>query len=239
MRVLILLFLALPVMCSAQQIGHIVTIRNNEIYPTNTVAKITELAETAAQTQAALTLAQATQQSALILSNELAEIRAMENARNATGYIRGFVESFSPGIEADTNMTASIIKLDYAGEGEDCALWDVYTFFSEDPGNWPIVRTSDSLMRTNAWDAAESDSVVLTNIVVGSTLYECYRNRIKLPTETSEMFFRTFVDIFGGGTNTMYFPVNNGVAVNGREPLTATLIDGTNIMEWVGGVRVQ
>lgn len=235
----IITFIMIPIILYGQEAAEIVTIRDGEIYPSNTVAKITELAETAASTRAALTLAQATQESALILSNELAEIEALENARNATGYIRGFVESFSPGIEADTNMTASIIKLDYYGVTTSNALWDVYTYFSEDPGNWPVVRTSDTLMRTNAWDSASSESVVITNIVVGSTDYECYRNRVELPLETTNMFFRTFVDVFGAGTNAMYFPVNNGISVNGREPLTATVTDGTNVMQWVGGVRIQ
>jgi hypothetical protein len=234
------LFALLPAAVLAQaEIAEIVTIRNGQIIPSNTVAHISQLADTAAQTQAALALAQATQQSALIISNELAELEALENARNATGYIRGFVESFSAGIEADTNMVASIVKLEAAGTTPTNALWDIYTYFTSDPGSWPIIRTSDTMLRTNAWDAAQSVSVELTSVVVGGTEYEAYRNRIALPLETTNMFFRTFVDVFGGGTNAMYFPVNNGIAVNGREPLTATLTDGTNVMEWVGGVRVQ
>ena len=224
---------------SAQQIGNLVTIRNDTIYPSNTVAAITDLAETAAQTQAALATATATAAAALMVSNSIAEIEALENARNATGYIRAFVESFSPGIEADTNITASIIKFDSAGTTASNALWDVYTYFTSDPGSWPVVRTSGSLMRTNAWDTANGVDVTLTSIVVGSTEYECYRNRIALPMETTNMFFRVYADILGYGTNQMYFPVQNGISVNGEDPLTATLVDGTNVMQWVGGVRVQ
>jgi hypothetical protein len=233
------ILLIVPSVLFGQQIGNIVTIRNNKIYPSNTVAEITQLADTAATTQVALAQAQAVAVAANLVSNELAEIEVLENARNATGYIRAFVESFSPGIEADTNLTASIIKLEAAGTTESNALWDVYTYFSEDPGNWPVVRTSGSLMRTNAWDNAAGLGAVITNIIVGATEYECYRNRIALPLNTTSMFFRVYADINGGGTNKLYFPVQNGISVNGCEPLTATVIDGTNTMEWIGGIRVQ
>jgi len=224
----------------AQQVGNLVTIRNGEIYPSNTVAHISALASTAAEVQAALATANATQAAALILSNELAVLRDMETERNAIGYINGFVESFSAGIEADTNMTASIIYFESAGTEEGVgSLWDIYTYFSTDPGVWPVVTTSDSAGRTNAWDIATQDSVELTTKIVGSTEYECYKNRVITPLDQSNAFFRVRADISGVGTNLTFFPVTGGISVNGHAGITVSVTEGTNTMQWIGGVRIQ
>lgn len=225
---------------SAQQIGNLVTIRNNQIYPSNTVAAITDLAQTAAQVQAALAQAQATQSAALMVSNELQILRDIETKRNGIGYITGYVESFTAGIEADTNMTASIIFFESAGVQPGVgALWDIYTFFSVDPGIWPVVTTSESAGRTNAWDMATQDSVILTTKTVGSTQYECYRNRVITPIDQTNAFFRVRADVQGAGTGAEQLPINGGISVNGVKGITITLVSGTNTMAWIGGVRVQ
>jgi len=116
---------------------------------------------------------------------------------------------------------------------------DLYTYFSQDPGVWPVVRTTESLLRTNAWDEAYTVNVSVTNVLVGDTLYECYLNRVQVPSEASNAFFRVQADVQGGGTNQFYFSVNNGVSVNGLNPLTATFLVGTNTIRYVGGIRVQ
>lgn len=224
---------------SGVEVAELVRVQDGVILPTNAVANIQTIAETAAGVQAALAQAAAVGAAANMVSNEVEAIRELENARNATGYIRGFVESFSPGLEADTNLTASIIKFAPAGVVGETAYWDIFTFFTSDPGAWPVVRTSQSAARTNAWDELDSDSVVLTNILVGSTMFECYRNRVAMPAGSTSDFFRVFCDLAGSGTNQMYFPVRNGIAVNGVAPLTATVTEGTNTMRWIGGVRVQ
>ncbi|MFA7121076.1 MAG: hypothetical protein WC277_06320 [Bacilli bacterium] len=223
----------------AEPIAELVTVRDGQIYPSNTVAAITDLATSAASVQAALATATATQAAALMISNELAVIRDLEAARNSTGYIRGFVESFSAGIVADTNMTASIIAFERAGTDATKAYYDLFTFFSEDPGSWPTVTTAESAGRTNAWDLATTESVILTNKIVGATDYECYRNRISMPLDSTTAFFRVQADITGIGTNATYFPVQGGIAVNGKQGVTVTIIDGDKTMQWIGGVRVQ
>lgn len=239
MRMFLAVMMAGALAAGGAEVAELVRVQDGQILPTNAVAHIQSLADTAAEVQAALARASAVEEAANMVSNSVEEIRELENARNATGYIRGFVESFSPGLEADTNLTASIVKFQSGGYDGTNVYWDIYTFFTSDPGAWPVVRTSGSAGRTNAWDETESVDVTVTNILVGSTLYEAYRNRVRMSPASTSAFFRVFCDIAGGGTNQMHFPVRNGIAVNGVAPLTATVTDGTNTMEWLGGVRVR
>jgi len=222
-----------------KKIGDVVMVRDGMIVPEGYVSSVSNLVSSVAVVQAGIATAQATQAAALMISNELAIIKEMESARNATGYIRGFVESFSAGIVADTNMTASIITLEPGGSDETSAYWDLYTFFSEDPGVFPVVTTSESTGRTNAWDLAESVGVSLTTKVVGSIEYECYKNRVAMPLDTLTAFFRVQADVVGVGTNQPFFPVDGGIAVNGKPGVTITIIDGDTIISYKGGVRVQ
>jgi len=223
----------------AQHPSAIVSVRNGEILPAGYVSSVSNLISSVATVQAGLATAQATQSAALMISNELAVIRELEEARNATGYIRGFVESFSAGIVADTNMTASIIAFEAAGSDESLAYWDLYTYFTSDPGTWPVVTTSESAGRSNEWDLATTESVVITNRIVGTTDYECYRNRISMPLSSLQAFFRVQADVSGVGTNATYFPVVGGISVNGNDGVSITVTAGTNTMQWIGGVRVQ
>lgn len=242
MRGLLTLSFVLCLLSSVHgQLAGLVTVRpDGSIWPSNTVATITALADNAAGVQAALAAAQAADLAASMVSNAVADIKALEQARNATGYIRLFAESFSPGIEADTNQQASIVRFDQNVAVSNGLAWHrIWTYFTSDPGAWPYVRSSDSLGRTNAWDALDSASVSLGEVLVGSTLYEAYCNTVAMPLGTTSAFFRVHADIPGTGTNMMYFPVNNGVAPNGITPLTATFIEGTNVMRWEGGIRVR
>ena len=224
----------------AEPIAELVTVRDGRLYPSTPGAHISALADTAAQVQASLATAQATQAAALILSNELATLRQLETERNAIGYISGYVESFSAGIEADTNMVASIVLLQPAGVVPGVgAYWDLYTYFTSDPGNWPTVTTSDSPGRTNAWDIAQSDSVILTNVIVGTTNYECYRNRVIMPEDTASAFFRVRAEVTGIGGEATQLPVNEGISVNGHAGITITIIEGASTNTWRGGVRTQ
>ncbi len=241
MRTLFIILTLAFSLSARAQIAGLVTVRpDGSIWPSNTVATINTLANNAAGVQAAIAEAQANELAATMVSNSVAEIKALERARNATGYIRLFAESFSPGIEADTNLQASIVRFDQNVAVSNNLAWHrIWTYFTSDPGAWPYVRSSDSLGRTNAWDALESASVSLGEVLVGSTLYEAYCNTVSMPLNTTSAFFRVHADIQGSGTNQMYFPVNNGIAVNGVAPLTATFTQGTNVMQWIGGVRVR
>lgn len=218
-----------------RKIGDVVQIMDGQIQPTNTVAHIQQLAATSAEVQSAISIAVAAEQAAAIVSNELAEIYALLNARSSTGYIRGGIESFSEGIEPNTNIVASIIKFDKEITATNL-LCHLYTYFTEDPGSFPFVRSSESLQRTNTWTLIDSVGVELTTTIVGNTEYECYKNTVALPLSLAAAYFRVGADVVGTGTGTVQFPVDGGISVGGRKGITTTIIYGTNTWSIYGGV---
>jgi len=223
-----------------EPVAELLTVRGSRIYPTNVAAEVSAVAQAVAQAEAAAAQAEAVEAAAGMVSKAVAGVTEIVNSLEGIGYIRGHVMQFGSGVEANTNATASIVKLAPAGSTATNSLWDIWTYFTEDPGALPVIRFTDSLGRTNAWDeAAAVGDPVLDTVLVGATEYEAYRNRVSMPPEYDSAFFRTFVDVSGVGTNQVYLPVRNGIAVNGTAPLTATFADGTNIYRWVGGVRVQ
>lgn len=225
----------------AGQIGELVkvSVPDGIISPTGFVASISSVAQIAAQAQALAAQAEAVALAAADASQAVIQVQEIVNGLEGIGYIRGYVESFGAGISADTNMIATIIKFEPAGTTATSSLWRTYTYYSENPGNFPVVHYTRSLGSTNAWDTATQVSVGLTNTIVGDTLYECYANTVEMPISFTNAFFRTFVDVTGAGTNQVYMPVNNGVSVNGEVPLTATFTAGTNSMRFIGGILCQ
>jgi hypothetical protein len=221
-------------------VAEILTVQDGTIYPTNVAANVQSVAAAIASAQVAAAKAEAVEIAASLITNAVAGVTEIVNSLEGIGYIRGYVLQFGSGIEANTNMTASIIKFASAGTTPTNTLWDVWTYFTEDPGAFPLIRWSETADRSNEWSSATAvGTPALEEVLVGETLYEAYRNRIAMPLEYDTAFFRTFSDVVGAGTNTVYLPVCNGIAVNDQIPLTATFIDGTNTFKWVGGVRVQ
>lgn len=225
---------------AAEPVAEIVTVQSGVIYPSNIVATITEVAAAQAGALAAAAQAEAVDAAAAMVADAVAGVNEVVNSLEGIGYIRGHVLQFGAGVTANTNATASIVKFASAGTTESASLWDIWTYFTEDPGALPVMRFSDSIGRTNSWDNAPMvGDAVLDEVLAGGTLYEAYKIRVAMPLEYETAFFRTFVDVSGAGTNAVYMPVRNGVAVNGVAPLTATFIDGTNTYRFVGGIRVQ
>ena len=241
MKRLAVLFLLVAAGARAGTIGELVKVSapDGAISPTGFVATITSVAQISAQAAAVAAQAEAVAQAAAEASQAVAQVQAVVNGLEGIGYIRGYVESFGAGIQASTNIQASIVKFESAGTTATSSLWRAYTFFTEDPGSFPIVHYTQSLGDTNAWGTATQISVVLTNTVVGETEYECYANTVSMPLAYTGAFFRVFADVVGSGTNAVYMPVRNGVAVNGTEPLTATFTVGTNVVRFIGGIRTQ
>jgi len=224
-----------------EPVAELLTVQRGTIYPTNVAAEVSDVAKAVAQAEAAAVQAEAVEAAAGMVSNAVAGITEIVNSLEGIGYIRGHIMSFGAGVEeVNTNAQATIVKLAPAGSTATNSLWDIWTYFTEDPGVLPTIRFSDSVGRTNAWDeAAAVGDPVLDTVLVGATEYEAYKNRVSMPAEYGSAFFRTFADVSGVGTNQVYLPVRNGIAVNGTVPLTATFIDGTNTYSFVGGVRVQ
>jgi hypothetical protein len=225
---------------AAEPAAEILTVRDGTIYPSNVVATIESVASSVAAAAAAAAQAEAVAQAAQTVSNAVAGINVIVNGLEGIGYIRGYVLQFGAGVEADTNMAASVVKFASAGSDTTNSLWDIWTYYTSDPGSMPIVRYSESAGRTNLWDAATPvGTPAVEEVLVGETLYEAYRHRLAMPLSYTSAFFRTFVDVTGAGTNTVYLPVRNGIAVGGVVPVTATFTMGTNTIQLIGGIRAQ
>jgi hypothetical protein len=240
-RLLSISLLCASVVAGADEpVAELLTVQGDVIYPTNVAAQVSDVAAAVAAAAAAAAQADAVAAAATLVSNAVAGVGEVINSMEGVGYIRGYTLQFGAGIEADTNLVASIIKFAAAGRTATNSTWDIFTFYTEDPGTLPVVHYTRSLGRTNAWSSATPvGAATLTNILVGSTWYECYRNRVSMPASFSNATFRTYADVAGSGTNVIYLPVRNGVAVNGVTPLTATFASGTNVMRFLGGIRVQ
>ena len=238
---LIVCVLLMAIASGAQEpIAEILTVRGSEIFPSNVVATIESTAAAVAAAASAAAQAEAAAQAAATVSNAVAGINEIVNSLEGIGYIRGYVLQFGSGIVADTNLTASIVKFAAAGSNATNSLWDIWTYYTEDPGTMPVVRYSESAGRTNLWDAATPiGTPAVEEVTVDGITYEAYRHRLGMPLSYTSAFFRTFADVTGAGTNTVYLPVRNGIAVNGETPLTASFAVGTNTIRFVGGVRVQ
>ena len=228
--------------CIAEvQLGELVQVRpSGQIVPTNAVATITGVAAAAAAAEGAATAAAVAAETGVTVSNMLVDVQAIINGLEGVGYIRGYLLDFGTGsISENTNVTATIVAFTPAVSNDATYTYsDIFTYFNESPAEFPVCHWVSSLGRTNAWETATSVSVVLTNKLVGSTLYECYRNRVRVPKTYSASFFRVFAEAVQSRTG-IFLPVSNGVSPNGQTPLTLRVTSGTNVISFVGGIRVQ
>jgi hypothetical protein len=225
---------------AAAQIGGLVQVSpSGQITPTNAVATIADVAQAVATAAAAAAEASVAASTASAVSNMLSDVNVIINGLEGVGYIRGYTIDFGvSGSEPNTNVTATIV--DFVPNVSNDVTYtysDVYTFFTESPAEFPVCRWSASAGRTNEWDVAESVAVDLVERLVGSTLYECYRNTVRVPVVSSTAFFRVFAEAVQSQVGAV-LPVQNGVSPSGREPLTLSVTAGTNTISFVGGIRV-
>lgn len=224
-------------------VAQILTVHpDGTITPTGVVATVQQIAKVTSDTLLVSAKADAAAHAANLVSNAVAGVTEIINSLEGIGYIRGYVTQFGAGMQADTNTTANIIKiarLDPAPDGD--SLWETYTYFSSNPGNDPIIRYSRTLSGdTTSWDAAPTlGPPTIEEVEVKGVIYEAYRHVIKLPPEYATVFWRVYVDLAGSGAEQEVFPVNIGISVNGREPLTGTFVIDGITYAYEGGIRVQ
>lgn len=229
------LFLALTATAQLRHYADVVQVRDGIIEPEGAVAHITNVAQVAAIGQAAITKASILQQMYMMLSNRVDNIEALINAREGTGYLRGGVESFEPaGIVHNTNIVASIVKFDHITTPTNVVA-SIYTYFSEDPGSYPYTRISTNLRSTNSWELAQNELVEPDQVLVGNTLYDCYRSDVFLPLSYSNAAFRVFADVVGSGTNNPAFPIHGPLKVGEYTGITVTINYGTNTYIYTNG----
>lgn len=209
------------------------------IQPQGAVATIEHLASNVAAVVAADAALLATSNAVAEVAALVDGVRTIVNGVEGIGYIRGYMLDFGvSGVEANTNVTATIIKYDHAVSVDATNTYsDLYTYFSEEPAEYPVVRWAASPRADAVWEELQSVSVVATNVLVGATLYDCYRHRIAIPNTQTNAFYRIFAEAQQMQTGA-YLPVRNGIKVGSYEPLSGEWTVGTNTIKFVGGVRV-
>jgi len=227
--------LTLTASAELRKIGDIVQVRDGVIEPEGAVANITDVAQAAAIAQSAITQAAIIDQLYVMVSNKADEVEALVNSRESTGYLRGGVESFEPaGVVHNTNIVASIIRFDHITTSSN-VTGSIYTYFSEDPGSYPYSRFSTNIRASNSWELVENQLTVEDQILIDTTLYDCYRTDVFMPLSYSNAAFRVFADVIGSGTNNPAFPIFGPLKVGEYTGITVTIIDGTNTYQWTNG----
>lgn len=236
MRNAFLIFAALCGLCRAQD-AEFVMMTPDGLSPSGAVATVTDLSSNIVVAVAAQAAADAAAQAASDVQGMVDDVTDLVNALEGIGYIRGYMLDFGvSGSEANTNVTASIIRYDHSvSNNAEYVFSDVYTYFSEEPAEFPVVRWATSPRDDATWEELESVSVVEDEITVGATTYECYRNTVQIPVSQSAAFFRVFADAVQQQVGA-YLPVRNGVKVGNEVPLSVELTQGTNQWRIVGGV---
>lgn len=239
-RLQLLSLFMLPALLLARD-GEFVLVKDGEVFPPLAVATMADISSNAVSALAAA-------QAAATVSNAAAEVQAMidgvssiVNSLEGVGYIRGHLIDFGVSdVQINTNATVTIIRFDASVSNDVAKTYsDVYVYFSEEPASLPVIRWTGSAKTDPAtWTELESVETALTTITVGATQYECYRIRVGVPIEQASSFFRVFAEATQSSIGA-FLPVQNGIRVGGREPLTGEFNVGTNVYKFVGGIRVQ
>ena len=229
---------ALSAPCRAQD-AEFVIVRPEGISPAGAVATIEQLASNVVALVSAEAALVATSNAVAEVAALVDGVTAVVNGVEGIGYIRGYMLDFGVGgVEANTNVTATIVKYDHAVSNDVSYTYsNLYTHFSEEPAEFPVVRWASSPREDATWNELASVDVVLTNVLVGATLYDAYRNTVAIPNAQTNAFYRIFAETQSNVTGA-FLPVRNGIKVGAFAPLSGEWTEGTNVYKFVGGIRV-
>jgi hypothetical protein len=232
----LLVLAALCGLCRAQD-AEFVIVTPAGLSPAGAVATVAQLASNVVALVAADAALQATSNAVAEVAALVDGVRAVVNGVEGVGYIQGFMLDFGvSGVEPNTNVIATVVYFAPAVSNDATYTYsDLYTYFSEEPAEFPVVRWSASPRDDPAWTELESVAVVATNVLVGATLYDCFRNTVAVPNEQTNSFFRIFAETQQQQTGA-FLPVRNGIKVGNEIPLSVELTEGTNTWRIVGGV---
>lgn len=236
MKKLIVILAAIAGIVQAQD-AEFVMMTPAGLSPQGAVATVADLSSNIVVAVAAEAAAQAASLAAVEVQTIVDGVTDLVNALEGVGYIRGYMLDFGvSGSEANTNVTASIIRYTHSVSNDATYVYsDVYTYFSEEPAEYPVVRWASSPREDAVWSELTSVGVVETQITVGATIYDCYRNTVRIPTAQASAFFRIFADAVQQQVGA-FLPVRNGIKVGNETPLSVQLTEGTNTWRIVGGV---
>lgn len=239
MRSFISTLFLLPFFCFAQE-AEFVLVKSGEIFPDGAVATVSDITSNAVHAIAVAQSAAIVSAAAWQVEQMVDEVADIINSVEGIGYIRGYALDFGvSGVEANTNCTATIVRYDHSVSNDLTYIYsDVYVYFTEEPSTLPVLQWASSPRVEATWEALTSVATTLTTVTVGATTYDAYRITVAEPIALASAFFRVFAEATQAAVGS-YLPVRNGIKVGAFEPLTAELTCGTNIIKFVGGIRVQ
>jgi hypothetical protein len=220
-----------------EHVAEFVIVTPGGIIPDGAVATMADISSNIVVAVAAEAAAQAAAAAAAEVQVLVDDVTTLVNALEGVGYIRGYLLDFGvSGSEANTNVTASIIRYTHNVSNDVNYVYsDVFTYFSEEPASLPVVRWSSSPRHDAVWEELTSVAVSQTQIVVGATLYDCFRNTVRIPVAQASAFYRVFADAQQQQVGA-FLPVRNGIRVGNETPLSVQWTEGTNTWRIVGGV---
>lgn len=239
MRSFISTLFLLPFFCLAQD-AEFVLVKSGEIFPDGAVATVSDITSNAVHAIAVAQSAAIVSAAAWQVGQMVDDVADVINSVEGIGYIRGYALDFGvSGVEANTNCTATIVRYDHSVSNDLTYIYsDVYVYFTEEPSTLPVLQWASSPRVEATWEALTSVATTLTTVTVGATTYDAYRITVAEPIALASAFFRVFAEATQAAVGS-YLPVRNGIKVGAFEPLTAEMMCGTNLIKFVGGVRVQ
>jgi len=238
MKYLMILMAVCGVCLAQEHVAEFVMMTPEGLSPSGAVATVSDLSAAAVEAVAAAAAADAAQQAAAEVQALVDGVADVINSLEGVGYVKGYMLDFGvDGTEANTNVTATIVKfVPNVSNDVNFAYCDLYTYFSEEPGDWPVARGSISPRSDATWEELTSVSVVETNVTVGATTYDCYRNTVAVPVAQTNAFFRIYAEAAQQSVGA-FLPVRNGISVGGQAPLSGSWTVGEETYLFVGGVR--
>jgi len=229
---------AMAVVCRAQAPAQFVIVTPEGIIPDGAVSTMNALADLAAGTVALAVQADTLSNAVVQVNNKVAAVTAQVDALEGIMYWDGFVLDYGVAEEISEDYDSRIVGFAVASNDVAYVYSEVWAHFTRAPDTLPAVHFSTSLTREGDWDEAYLVSIVEDELLVGSTLFECYRILVRVDAAYATAYFRVVSAplVSSAGAN---LPVDNGIMPGGMEPLTGTwIVDGQTIAV-KGGVRVQ
>jgi hypothetical protein len=213
---------------------------NGVIRPIGFVAANSNLTTLVTENQITGAKADAVSAAQALLDARLAAVEASIAQRELVAYIRDYARNYGYGLAPRTNIVSSIIRstTPYGNDGTNCYV-DVYNHFSADPGNYAVhgMKYISTLNGTNAWSYAPVISYTATSIMIGSTNWGCYKYVVKMPSALASAFLKTYTESFsqvGSG----FFPIKNGIEVDGVRGISATFASGASTVVFTNGLYI-
>lgn len=195
-------------------------------------------AETAAASNRVAAVAQATAESAAIVSN-LTEVLV---GNVSFGYIDGFVVSLGGAAAVSSNATCRIVRFDVAQEskttgGVAYSGHHIYYYYSEPMNSVPYIKWKTALT-DEEWTVAEQDGAVSygTATLDGVTYENLYRSTAWTPSSLDRAFYMAYCEVSTPEGDGSLFPIWGGITINGQSGFTGAITNETAVFTYQGGL---